>query len=102
MRRGRRLARRWADGCSRAGPAAASPSQRRGRRSDGRADMATVTAPAAGQRVVLRGIGWQTYTRLLRTFAGHRGVRLTYDRGALEILSPLLEHEGDAAFLGRM
>ncbi len=52
--------------------------------------------------VVLDGVDWRTYSRLLRAFAGQRGVRLTYDRGSLEILSPLLEHDYDARFLGRL
>jgi Uma2 family endonuclease len=50
---------------------------------------------------VLDGIGWETYSDLLRTFARSRRLRLTYDRGRLEIMSPLLEHEGPAEILGR-
>jgi Uma2 family endonuclease len=42
------------------------------------------------------------YSRLLRAFAERPGIRLTYDRGTLEIMSPLLEHEDDARFLGRL
>jgi Uma2 family endonuclease len=42
------------------------------------------------------------YSRLLRVFAERPGIRLTYDRGRLEIMSPLLEHEDDARFLGRL
>jgi Uma2 family endonuclease len=52
--------------------------------------------------LLLRGITWKTYGRLLRAFAEYRGVRLTFDRGNLEIMSPLLEHDGDADFLGQM
>src|SRR5262249_39607313 len=40
------------------------------------------------------------YTRFLHLFAKRRGYRLTYDRGELEIMAPLLEHEGDGRFLG--
>jgi Uma2 family endonuclease len=58
-------------------------------------------APAA-QRLVLHDVDWQTYGRLLRIFAERRSVRLTYDRGVLEIMSPLHEHESDASFLGRL
>lgn len=49
---------------------------------------------------MLSGIDWQTYTRLLRTFAERPGVRLTYDRGELEIMSPRLDHDDDSRFLG--
>jgi Uma2 family endonuclease len=41
------------------------------------------------------------YTRLLRIFAERAGIRLTYDRGELEIMTPLLlMHDDDARFLG--
>jgi Uma2 family endonuclease len=63
--------------------------------------MATVQAPP-GQRLILHGIDWRTYGRLLRAFAERPSVRLTYDRGTLEIMSPLHEHESDGRFLGRL
>jgi Uma2 family endonuclease len=47
----------------------------------------------------LSGVDWQTYLRLLRIFAERPAVRLTYDRGELEIMSPLLEHDDDSRFL---
>jgi Uma2 family endonuclease len=47
-------------------------------------------------------VDWRTYTRLLRAFAEKPNVRLTYDRGELEIMSPLLEHDDPAWFLGYM
>jgi Uma2 family endonuclease len=63
--------------------------------------MSTVPArPVAGQRLLLEGVDWRTYSRLLHAFAERPAVRLTYDRGCLEIMSPLHEHESDADFLG--
>ena len=62
--------------------------------------MATVTAPAS-PRFVLSGVDWRTYTRLLHIFAERPSIRLAYDRGELEIMSPLPEHESDADMLGR-
>jgi Uma2 family endonuclease len=62
--------------------------------------MATVSVPAR-RCLLLDGIEWQTYSRLLRVFAEHRGIRLNYDRGVLEIMSPLFEHEFEADLLGR-
>lgn len=59
---------------------------------------ASRTRPAAA---VLHDIDWRTYTRLLRAFERRRGFRLTYDRGILEIMSPLWEHERLAYVLGR-
>lgn len=66
---------------------------------------APVTPPAAppgsdGGRVLLRGVDWATYRKLLSIFAGRRNPRLTYDRGALEIMAPSMEHEDDADALG--
>jgi Uma2 family endonuclease len=48
----------------------------------------------------LSGVDWQTYSRMLHVFGARPGVRLTYDRGELEIMSPLLEHDNPARFLG--
>jgi len=52
--------------------------------------------------VVLEDIDWRTYSRLLRVFAERRRVRLTYDRGRLEIMSPTLEHDDEAWLLGQL
>src|SRR5438132_1192825 len=60
-----------------------------------------ILSAAAGSSVYLSGIDWQTYSRLLKVFEARPGVRLAYDRGELEILSPRLQHE-DSQFLGRL
>ncbi len=60
----------------------------------------SVQQAPARPSLVLSGIDWQTYGRLLWAFAERPGVRLTYDRGKLEIMSPLLEHDDDSRFLG--
>jgi Uma2 family endonuclease len=57
------------------------------------------SVPPAGC-VRLSAIDWRTYSRLLRDLAERTRVRLTYDRGELEIMSPLLEHDDDCWFLG--
>jgi Uma2 family endonuclease len=44
------------------------------------------------QRFVLYGVNWQTYEKALDTF-GDRPIRITYDRGNLELMSPLPIHE---------
>jgi Uma2 family endonuclease len=54
-----------------------------------------------GRRLVLHDVDWRTYERLLRAFAERPSMRLTYDRGTLEIISPLSEHESDVYLLGR-
>lgn len=45
------------------------------------------------QKVVLRHVHWETYERLLADLVDSSAPRLTYDRGTLEIMSPLPEHE---------
>ncbi len=60
----------------------------------------STASTAVPQRLVLDNVDWRTYSRFLRLFAERPAVRLTYDRGTLEIMSPLLEHAGDADFLG--
>jgi Uma2 family endonuclease len=42
------------------------------------------------------------YSQLLRAFAETPGVKLAYDRGVLEIMSPLPQHETKSFFLGRL
>jgi Uma2 family endonuclease len=51
--------------------------------------------------VVLSGIGWQTYEAILADLGDHPGVRLTYDRGSLQIMSPLPEQGRYADLLGQ-
>lgn len=52
------------------------------------------------QRIVLEGISWETYEGIL---AEHQnaGVRLAYDQGRLEIMSPSRMHEKYKRLLGR-
>ncbi len=45
------------------------------------------------QRLVLVGESWQTYLRLLRVFDERPHVRITYDRGTLEIMTLSPRHE---------
>jgi Uma2 family endonuclease len=61
------------------------------------------TATRRGSRkLVLYDVDWRTYSRLLHAFAERRSLRLTYDRGVLEIMAPLHAHESDSRFLGRL
>jgi Uma2 family endonuclease len=59
--------------------------------------MATAQSPA-GQRLVLYGVSWPEYGRLLRAFGERPAVRLTYDRGALEVMTLSFEHESLVRF----
>jgi Uma2 family endonuclease len=55
-----------------------------------------------GRAVVIPFVDWKTYTRLLKVFDDRPRLRLTYDRGNLEIMVPSDEHEIDATFLARI
>jgi Uma2 family endonuclease len=45
------------------------------------------------QRIVLNQISWQKYEQILSEMGGERQAHLTYDRGKLELMTPLEEHE---------
>ena len=44
-------------------------------------------------RIILDGISWETYERLLDDMGNNRNQRLTYCDGRLEIMVPLAQHE---------
>jgi Uma2 family endonuclease len=54
------------------------------------------------QRFVLYGEPWETYARLVRLFDERRHLRITFDRGALELMTFSLEHERSKHLLGRL
>jgi Uma2 family endonuclease len=48
---------------------------------------------AGEQRIVLENIRWQTFEMLLEDLGDNRAALLAYDKGMLEIMSPLMTHE---------
>ncbi len=54
--------------------------------------MATVTAPAQ-QKVILKGVSWETYQRLLAEHQEVSGTHFIYDEGDLEIMVLSARHE---------
>ena len=62
----------------------------------------TATLIQSPDRVILRNISWQTYQSLIRDFEQEPALRLTYDRGTLEIRMPLDPHESAKKLLGRL
>jgi Uma2 family endonuclease len=62
--------------------------------------MSAVHSPPF-QRLVVHDVDWSTYSRFLRVFAERPAFRLTFDRGVLEIMTPLPIHEREAYLLGR-
>ncbi|MEO0947050.1 MAG: Uma2 family endonuclease [Cyanobacteria bacterium J06641_5] len=62
----------------------------------------TATLIQSPDRVVLQNISWQTYRSLADDFEREPAIRLTYDRGTLEIRRPLDPHETYKKILGRL
>ena len=55
----------------------------------------------SGDSVVLRDVSWKMYRRLRRMPANYN-IRMTFDRGVLEIRAPSLLHESISALLGNL
>lgn len=61
----------------------------------------THTVPLEGEkRFLLRGVGWDGYLTLLK-IVGDGAVRITYDRGDAELMSPRPRHERNRSLLAR-
>jgi Uma2 family endonuclease len=54
--------------------------------------MATIISPT-DRRVILEGVSWETYERLLADFGDSHAARVAFDRGTLEIMAPSFAHE---------
>jgi len=63
--------------------------------------MTATLIPSQSSGIVLKNISWKTYESLVNELAQQRGIRLTYDRGNLEIMTPSAPHEGSKKILGR-
>jgi Uma2 family endonuclease len=68
--------------------------------------MATAVEPNAKvltpeQRIIIPGVGWEGYETMLK-WVGDGHVRITYDRGDLELMSPSTEHEEYAELFGQL
>ncbi len=62
----------------------------------------TATLIQSPDRVILRNISWPTYQSLVQDFEAEPAMRLTYDRGTLEIRMPFDPDETDKKLLGRL
>ena len=59
------------------------------------------TTEYAVNRVLISNVSWHTYESLLTDLEEQPGTKLTYDRGWLEIMTPLVSHESSKKLLGR-
>jgi Uma2 family endonuclease len=62
--------------------------------------MSSKTLTPPEEKITLSGISWQTYETLLKELS-HRRLRLTYNRGTLEIIASSSEYELYKEVLGR-
>ena len=60
-----------------------------------------IDAAPLEQRVLLRNVSWDTYEKLVEEIV-NPGIRLAYDEGLLEIMSPLERHDRFKELLGRL
>ncbi len=58
--------------------------------------------PTEDHVVILSGLTWEDYERLLALRGDHSAPRLTYVEGVLEIMSPSKDHERIKSFIGRL
>jgi Uma2 family endonuclease len=63
--------------------------------------MMPLTIAQDEQHFLMHRVSWRTYENLLREL-GDRHIFLTYDRGALEIMSPSRKHERVSKIIGRL
>ena len=54
--------------------------------------MATLLSPTT-QPVILEGVSWMTYERLLEDVDNSKALRCAFDRGTLELMAPSFDHE---------
>lgn len=52
-----------------------------------------------GQTIVLDNVSWDEFEAILEDLGENRGSRIAYDRGILEIMTPLPEHEVKKVYL---
>jgi len=52
-----------------------------------------------GQRILLHDVSWQEFEAILEDLGEHRGARIAYNQGILEIMTPLPEHENKKVFI---
>jgi Uma2 family endonuclease len=64
--------------------------------------MVAVFPLAGEERVALQGVSWKFYESMLQELGETRVVRVAYDRGVLEIMSPLMPHERGKCGIDRL
>lgn len=55
-----------------------------------------------GERIILEDVIWQVFEAILNELGQHRGSRVAYSQGTLEIMAPLPEHERGKVIIGNL
>ncbi|ELR96298.1 Uma2 family endonuclease [Gloeocapsa sp. PCC 73106] len=55
-----------------------------------------------GERLLLKDVSWEQFESILEDLGEHRGTKLSYSQGTLEIMTPLLEHEKAKSIIGNI
>ncbi|MFN6564305.1 MAG: Uma2 family endonuclease [Nostoc sp. ChiSLP01] len=55
-----------------------------------------------GQTIILEDVSWQLFEAILNELGEHRGSRVAYSQGTLEIMVPLPEHERAKVIIGNL
>lgn len=55
-----------------------------------------------GERLLLKDVSWQQFESVLEQLGEHRGTKLSYNEGTLEIMTPLLEQEKAKTIIGNI
>ncbi len=53
-----------------------------------------------GERIILEDVSWQLFEAIINELGEHRGSRVAYSQGTLEIMAPLPEHERAKVIIG--
>ena len=61
-------------------------------------ELQRLTVPP-GHKLLLRDVTWQEFEAILEELGEHRSARVAYDKGTLEIMTPLPEHEVSKLFI---
>ena len=55
-----------------------------------------------GHQLLIKAISWPMYESILDTLGEHRGTRIHYSQGWLEIMTPLSEYEDDKVIISNL
>ena len=64
--------------------------------------MPIIQQNVTDNRVILNNITWETFNQILKELGNERVIRLAYDQGIVEIMTPLGQHEYGNRFIDNL